>query len=156
MPYTIRPASRLDEPFIYEMLYEALYVLPGGAPFPRSILDEPDIAHYAEGFGTRPGDEGLIAETSDERIAAAWLRLLAGDDRGYGHVDDNTPELSIAVRPDWQNRGVGTELIERLIETLPRVSLSVDSRNPATRLYERLGFEIVGTEETSLIMLRQT
>ena len=155
MPYTIRPASRLDEPFIYEMLYEALYVPPGGAPFPRSILDEPDIAPYAEGFGTRSNDAGFIAETSDERIAAAWVRLLAGDDRGYGHVDDNTPELSVAVRPDWQNRGVGTALIERLIETLPRVSLSVDSRNPASRLYERLGFEIVSTEETSLTMLRQ-
>lgn len=156
MAHTIRPASALDEAFVYEMLYEALYVFPGGKSFPRSILDEPDIAHYAARFGTRTCDLAFVAETSDERIGAAWVRLLTGDDRGHGHVDDDTPELPVAVRSDQQNRGVGTALIERLVETLPRVSLSVDSRNPASRLYERLGFETVATDQTSLTMLRQT
>jgi len=97
----------------------------------------------------------LIAEDAGERIGAAWVRLLQGDDRGYGHVDDDTPELSVAVRPQWRNRGVGTALLLRLLENLPRVSLSVDSRNPAVRLYEQLGFEVVAAEHTSLIMLRR-
>ncbi|NOX24325.1 MAG: GNAT family N-acetyltransferase [Actinobacteria bacterium] len=97
----------------------------------------------------------MIAEDAGERIGAAWVRLLQGDDRGYGHVDDDTPELSVAVRPQWRNRGVGTALLLRLLENLPRVSLSVDSRNPAVRLYEQLGFEVVAAEHTSLIMLRR-
>jgi len=156
MAYTIRPASALDAAFVYEMLYEALCVSPGGKPFPRSILDEPDIAHYAARFGTHTGDLGFVAETSDEKIGAAWVRLLTGNDRGYGHVGDDTPEISVAVRSDQQNRGSGTALIERLVETLPRVRLSVDSRNPASRLHERLGFETVATDQTSLAMLQQT
>lgn len=155
MSHTIRPATQSDQAFIREMLYEALFVPPDHEPFPRSVLDQPDIAHYADGFGTHPGDVGLIAETTGERVAAAWVRLLQGDDRGYGHIDDDTPELSVAVRPRWRNQGIGTALLLRLVETLPRVSLSVDSRNPAVRLYEQLGFEVVAVEHTSLTMLRQ-
>lgn len=54
--FTIRPAVATDEPFLFEMLYEALFVPPGTEPFPSSILEAPDIAHYAAGFGTRDGD----------------------------------------------------------------------------------------------------
>ena len=39
-------------------------------------------------------------------IGAAWLRLLKGDERGYGHVDDETPELGMAVLPAYRGRGV--------------------------------------------------
>ena len=156
MSHTIRPATQLDQAFIREMLYEALFIPPGHEPFPRSVLDQPDIAHYAEGFGTHPGDAGSIAETAGGRIAAAWVRLLRGDDRGYGYIDDDTPELSVAVRPRWRNQGIGTALLLRLLEESPRVSLSVDSRNPAVRLYKQLGFEVVAEEHTSLTMLRQT
>lgn len=155
MSYTIRPATQADQAFIREMLYEALFVPPGREPFPRSVLDQPDIAHYADGFGTHPGDEGLIAIAAGERIGAVWIRLLQGDDRGYGHVDDDTPELSVAVRPRWRSQGIGTALLLRLVEELPRVSLSVDSRNPAVRLCERLGFDVVAADGTSLTMLRQ-
>lgn len=155
MSYTIRPATQFDQVFIEEMLYEALFVPPGHEPFPRSVLDQPDIAHYVDGFGTRPGDVGLIVEDAGERIGAAWVRLLQGNDRGYGYIDDDTPELSAAVKPRWRNHGIGTALLLRLVEELPRVSLSVDSRNPAVRLYERLGFKVVAAEDTSLTMLRQ-
>lgn len=154
MNYTIRAASQFDEPFINEMLFEALYLPSDQEPFPRSILSQPDIAHYAAGFGTRRGDVGFIAEAGDKTIAAAWVRLFNNDDRGYGYVDDDTPELSVAVTPQWRGQGVGTALITTLIQSSPRVSLSTDSRNPASRLYERLGFEIVSTEQNSMVMLR--
>ena len=155
MSYTIRPATLSDQAFVEEMLYEALFVPPGHEPFPRSVLDQSDVAHYVDGFGTRPGDVGLIAEDAGERIGAAWVRLLQGDDRGYGYIDDDTPELSASVRPRWRNHGIGTVLLFRLVEELPRVSLSVDSRNPAVRLYQQLGFEVVAAESTSLTMLRK-
>lgn len=156
MTYSIRSASHLDEAFIYEMLYQALYVPPEDEPLPRSILSQPDIAHYASGFGTHNGDAGFIAETGDDRIGAAWVRLLTGDDRGFGYVDDDTPELSVAVTSEWRGRGVGTALIAAVVKDLPRVSLSTDSRNPASQLYARLGFKCIATDRTSLTMLRQT
>ena len=98
MVYTIRPASRIDESFIFDMLYEALYVPPDHERFPRSALETPAIANYAAGFGTQVGDSGFVAEAGDERIGAAWVRLLQDENRGYGYVDDETPELTIGVK----------------------------------------------------------
>ncbi len=155
--YTIRPALGRDEPFLFEMVYEALFVPPGSEPFPRSALDQPELLHYASGFGTRHGDVGFVAETrAGEPIGAAWARLLTSGNRGYGYVDDDTPELSVAVGAGRRNDGVGTALLRRLINVVPRISLSVDTRNPVVRLYERLGFVIVGQDGTSLTMLRCT
>lgn len=56
---------------------------------------------------------------------------------------------SICVAPQWQNRGVGTRLIAfaeaRIFRDVPNVFLCVSSFNPdARRLYERLGYELIG------------
>ena len=92
------------------------------------------------------------------QIGAAWLRLLSGDQRGYGYVDDATPELTIAVVPECRGKGVGTRLLSHLLATAEScyssLSLSVLTDNPALRLYERLGFETVGTCGRSLVMKR--
>ena len=136
------------------MVYEALFIAPGADPFPRTVLDDPQIAHYAKAFG-RPGDQGLIAETSaGSAIGAAWVRRFSATDPGYGYVDEDTPELSIAVVQPSRGTGVGTALLTQLFVDVPRCSLSVDRRNPAVRLYERLGFETIGQSGDSLTMLR--
>ena len=151
----IRRATEDDEPFLVEMLYQALFVPPGEAPLPRSVLDKPDIAHYVRGFGRQRGDVGYVAETvPGEPLGAAWVRQLTSDDPGYGYVDDHTPELSIAVVAECRRTGVGTDLLEYLLDRVPRCSLSVDERNPAIRLYGRFGFEIIATKGTSATMLR--
>jgi GNAT superfamily N-acetyltransferase len=155
--YAIRSAVERDEPFLFEMLFEALFVPPGREPFPRSVLDQPHISRYVRGFGTREGDVGFVAETTaGEPIGAAWSRLFNRGDRGFGYVDADTPELSVAVSAQERGNGVGTALLQSLIDVAPRISLSVDSRNPVARLYERLGFVIVSQDGTSLTMLRYT
>lgn len=136
------------------MVYEALFVVPGADPFPLTVLDEPQIAHYAKAFG-QTGDQGLIAETpAGSPIGAAWVRRFSATDPGYGYVDDDTPELSIAVVRTSRGTGVGTALLMQLFVDVPRCSLSVDRRNPAVRLYERLGFETIEQSGDSLTMLR--
>ncbi|MGO8994197.1 MAG: GNAT family N-acetyltransferase [Polyangiaceae bacterium] len=59
-------------------------------------------------------------------------------------MDDETPELAIAVMPDAVGNGHGTRMLERLLQEArgryPGVSLSVRKENPARRLYARLGF----------------
>jgi len=150
----IRRATEDDERFLIAMLYQALFVPPGEPPLPPDITDRPDLARYAHGFGSRPGDHGWIAETEDgESVGAAWVRQLPAENPGYGFVDGNTPELSIALVPAARSRGVGTALLERLLAEVPRCSLSVDDRNPAVRLYERCGFEVVSKDGHSLTML---
>jgi ribosomal protein S18 acetylase RimI-like enzyme len=151
----MRAATAADVGFLREMLYVALYVRDGETPFPRSVLDQPEIAHYVDRFG-RAGDLGVIALDGSEPIGAAWLRLLTGRDAGYGYVDDETPELTVAVAPEWRGRGIGTRLVDELLRTAadeyPAVCLSCDADNPALHLYERLGFEPVDDSERSITM----
>lgn len=145
--FEIRPLTPSDQPFLWEMLYQSLYVPDGRAPFERSILAHRDIARYVEGWG-REGDCGFVALDENGRpVGAVWLRLLKGEERGFGYVDDETPELGMAVLPEYRGRGVGTSLLSRVIEAAggkyEYISLSVSAGNPAARLYRRLGFEEV-------------
>ena len=166
MTILIKPISAADEPLLWDFLYLAVYLPPGQAPYPREILDLPEIRRYLLGWGM-PHDRGLIAWEDDPTkgeqhrvlIGAAWLRLLTGFDKGFGYWNDETPELCIAVVPDRRGRGVGALLLRRLLEEAsacyPAVSLSVDEGNPARRLYERCGFRTVGEKDGSLIMVRK-
>lgn len=69
-------------------------------------------------------------------------------------IEDNGDSLFldyIAILPIYQNRGLGTQLISELLELgkirkIP-VRLNVIKVNPARKLYERLGFQIVGSDE---------
>ncbi len=81
-----------------------------------------------------------------------------GERAGYGFVDEETPELSIAVVPSRRGKGIGDELLDALLEQaradgFTQVSLSVEPDNPALRLYERHGFEKVGESGGSATML---
>jgi ribosomal protein S18 acetylase RimI-like enzyme len=151
--FTIRVATSADQAFISEMQYEAFFVPPGAEPFPRSILDEPNITKYHRDFGSRPGDVGVVATTADGApLGAAWVRLV----EGYGFVDHDTPELGIAVVDRARGHGVGTALMRELLAVVPRCSLSVDARNPALRVYERFGFREVRRDgDWSVVMLRE-
>lgn len=158
--YTWRAITTADEPFLWEMLYLAIYVPPGAPPVSRAILQEPDIAIYVQGWG-RPGDEGLIAveQNSGKEAGACWLRLWTSEQRGYGFIDDHTPELSIALLPEHRQRGLGSHLISAMLEQArtryDAVSLSVVQTSPAVRLYQRLGFRVEGEVLGSYIMVKR-
>lgn len=152
MEFVTRELTADDQAFISEMQYAAFFVPPGEAPFPRSILDEPHIQRYHAGFGTESGDVGVIAEDEiGAPLGAAWVRQV----EGYGFVDAETPELGIAVVAAARGRSVGSALLRALFERVPRCSLSVDVRNPAKRLYDRLGFDLVRIDSGhTAVMLR--
>jgi GNAT superfamily N-acetyltransferase len=155
---TFRPAGPCDEPVLRDMLYFAVFVPPGNPTADYSIVEQPELARYVNGWG-RLGDDGIVAVASnDQPIGAAWLRLWSEQDRGYGFVDALTPELSVAVRPEARGGGIGTQLLRRLLrradQSHARVSLSVSVQNPAVRLYERLGFARWAVEGASMTMSR--
>lgn len=157
--FTLRRANPEDEPFLWRMLYEAVYTPPGEPRPAREIIRQPALARYVSGWGLSTDLGYLAIQAADHTpTASAWLRLLQGENSGYGHVDDATPELSLAVLPEFRGRGLGTRLLKVLFETAAgcysAVSLSVDSSNPALRLYQRLGFEEVRREGSSLIMVK--
>lgn len=151
----IRTAAPSDEQFLFDMLQLAIFTPPGADPPPASVLDQPAIAHYAAGFGTRRGDVGFVATCDGTPVGAAWARRFPATDPGYGFVAQDIPELTVAVAPAVRNSGLGTRLLETLLTAIGPASLSCDVRNPAMRLYERLGFEVVGTDGTAVVMLRR-
>jgi len=148
----------LDEPFLWETLYHALYVPEGNPPFPKDIVNSRDIAKYVFGWG-KVGDQGFVAidETSGLPVGAVWIRLFESANHGYGFVAEDIPELSIALLPGHRNSGIGTQLLRHMIieaaTQFPGLSLSVGRDNPARRLYERLGFQLIKENGTSLTML---
>jgi ribosomal protein S18 acetylase RimI-like enzyme len=156
--YEIRSLLPTDEPVLWEMLYHALYVPEGEPALSREIIQLPEIARYVQDWG-RSGDRGCLATDAQtgQSIGAVWVRLWVGDDRGYGYVDHATPELAIAVLPDYRNQGIGTALLNQFLTVIPNslsISLSVAETNPAWRLYDRFGFAIVRCDGSSLLMKR--
>ena len=152
----VRAATAADLPFLQAMLYEAATWRPESQPPVEDVFADPHAARYLSGWG-RPGDAGVIAE-DEQPVGAAWLRLFPAGDRGYGFVAEDVPELSIGVAPTSRGRGIGTRLLEALVEAAradghPAISLSVEPDNPARRLYERTGFVRVADDGGAWTML---
>jgi ribosomal protein S18 acetylase RimI-like enzyme len=151
-----RRLTPADEPFLWDMLYLAIHVPEGSLLPPRDIVHSPELARYVDGWG-RPGDEGFAAVDGGMEIGAVWIRLLKGENRGYGYVNDCTPELSIAIQPEYRGMGIGRELMDHMLGyALPvykGVCLSVSRDNPAVRLYESCGFTIESSDPSTLVMV---
>ncbi len=150
--YSIRAINRDDVPFLWDMLYEirSLRCVRDGKAFPsRDVLQTPDLAKYVQDWG-RTSDRGVITFDAQTPVGAAWYRLFNADNPGYGYVDDRTPELAIAILPQYRNKGLGKSLLIHLIEQAKadgyhQISLSCDPKNDnALHLYQKLGFEQVG------------
>jgi ribosomal protein S18 acetylase RimI-like enzyme len=65
---------------------------------------------------------------------------------GMGYVDDDTPQLGIALLAGYRGRGFGRRLMLAALDAAReygyrRVSLTVHPQNPAIALYESCGFE---------------
>ncbi|MEH2113672.1 GNAT family N-acetyltransferase [Nostoc sp.] len=152
MDYFIRPLTQEDEPFLWQMLYEAAHLVEEGNLTVQDAKNNPDLAKYVKNWGCKD-DSGFIAilESSNQPVGAAWLRLLTGKNKGYGYVDDCTPELAIAILSEYRNQGIGTQLLTNLLAvaktSYPSISLSSRATNPAFTLYKRFGFKVVDGSE---------
>lgn len=162
MVLKIRVAEPEDEPFLWDMAWEATAVDAGMRALGRdAAFAIPHTRRYLDGWD-RPGDAAVVAVGADgRRLGAAWYRLFSPEDPGWGFVASDVPELSIGVTAEARGRGVGGALLDALL-TLAReqghraVSLSVDRQNPARRLYERKGFHDAGISaptDTSVTMI---
>jgi GNAT superfamily N-acetyltransferase len=154
----IREAAPADLPFLQQMWHNAAFWQP--EKFVLAIEDAlavPEIAQYIVGWG-REGDYALVAETDGRPVGAAWFRRFTTATRGYGFVDEHTPELALGVVSDARRLGAGTALLQALIAAarakgLPALSLSVNKTNPSRRIYQRCGFVDVSSDEDSYVMV---
>lgn len=152
----VRMMADTEYPVLKDFLYEAIFVPEGEKAPERSILDQPELQVYISGFGRDESDCAVAAAVDGKIIGAAWARIM----NDYGHIDDETPSLAIAVYKDYRGRGIGTELLSLLMSSLrdrgfKRVSLSVQKQNPAVKLYKKTGFVTVKETDEEYIMVNK-
>ena len=174
--FTLRDALPSDEPFLSQIFDFALSFDHPPAPLlsaQQRLLDHPEwpeLLHYTQHWRDPAAvgidlQEGLIAlDAAGVPVGAAWYRRYPRALRGFAHVswlppgaetggllDETTPEVAIGVLPHCRGRGAGGLLLEALKERargagVRALSLSVDVRNPALRLYERWGCVTVAVD----------
>lgn len=158
MTPSFRALTAMDEPFLWTALYHAIHVKNGDPTPPRDIIKQPALAMYVEQWMMHEGDQGILATKDNQPIGAAWLRLWQPPRCGFGFIDIHTPELSIALLPEFRGQGVGTALLNRLFATAKHkhnaICLSVSTHNPAHKLYQRLGFKQHGQAQDGSIKMR--
>ena len=95
---------------------------------------------------TREGLYHLVARMDEEVVGHLGLETFTAPRRRHAG------EIGMAVRDDWQGRGVGTALMEAALDLadnwlgLTRIELGVYTDNTAgVALYKKFGFEVEGT-----------
>lgn len=136
-------------------LYEAIFVPSGMQPPSRDILADPQLQVYVQDFGKQTGDFGLFAEVEGVIAGAVWARIM----EDYGHIDNETPSLAIALYKEYRGKGVGTALLQAMLKLLQehgyeQVSLAVQKENYAVKLYTACGFRVYRESEEEYIMVR--
>ena len=148
-----------DFPLLEDLLYEVIFQPEGAEPLPRDIIKKPDIDVYIRDFGKKQDDFCMFAELNGKTVGGAWLRILDGEIKGFGNIDSETPELAIALFKEYRHLGIGTELMNHIIDLTfnsrgyKQISLSVNKANYAVKMYEKFGFEIVKENEQDYIMV---
>ena len=135
MEIRFRPATQADYPFLY------------------SLHRQTFLAYVDQTWGW---DEAQQEMAFRQEFAASVREIICWREQDIGSivVEDHDDFLFldyIAILPAYQNQGMGTAIVKRLLEEGARralpVKLSVLKVNPARYLYERLGFCIVGNDE---------
>lgn len=109
-----------------------------------SLEDFPRLTIYEKYYGLNHHDVGLYALVGHEIAGAAWIRLLKASDEADAYIDDITPVLTIAVKPEFRCTGIASAMLEQLLleagALYERLSVSVIHDSPALALFERSGF----------------
>ena len=140
-----------------------------------TILDDPEVRILTGSVETtEQAQEPFVADEEfrhwyasrphqDDRLDLAIIDRASGELAGeivLNEVDaeQSSANLRILIGPRWQRRGLGTEAV-RLLSAyaltevgLREVTLGVLATNPrAHRVYEKVGYRVVGTEQAALI-----
>jgi GNAT superfamily N-acetyltransferase len=144
----LRPVDIHDLRFLRDMLRHAYH-------WRLSEDAERPVYRYVQNWG-RPGDTGIVAMEGPHSYGAAWYRLFTADEPGFGFVDAETPELTIAIVPSRRGRGAGKELLEALLTRAREdgyAAVSLSAAQGQTAYYEQFGFEKVGESDHAVTML---
>ena len=154
MNIEIRKWKDGEQELLEDFLYEAIFIPEGVEAPPREIIELPELQVYITDFGKRPDDICFLAEADGKPAGAVWVRVM----EDYGHLEEGVPSFAISLYKEYRGRGIGTALMERMLRELARrgyekASLAVQKANYAVRMYQKVGFEIVGENEEEYLMM---
>lgn len=154
MNYRIREIEKTEISLLDDFLYEAIFIPEGVTPPPKDIIKDEELQIYVKDFGKYKDDICFVAEVEGRIVGAVWLRII--DD--YGHIDDDTPSLSISVYKEYRNLGIGKALVKNVLEKLKKrgykkTSLSVQKANYASEIYKKVGYYVYEEREEDYIMV---
>lgn len=138
---SLRPAVPEDRAFLFELHRASM------GPYVEEL------------FG--PWDDAVRWEFFDRwfRPEHTFVIGVGGEDVGvvaFEEREDDVYVTRIEVRPDRQGQGIGTAVLQRLLdqthEAGKAVSLHVFEINPARELYRRLGFTTSSERDGRLFM----
>ena len=145
----IRKIKMHEIPILSDFLYEAIFQRDENNLCPREIICRPELKIFIDDFG-KPDDFCFVAEIDGKIIGAVWTRILCGNIKGFGNIDEYTPEFAISLYKEYRNKGIGTELMRNMLQLLKnkgyrRTSLAVQKDNYAIKMYEKVGFKPMHT-----------
>lgn len=154
MKYSIRQMQPTEYSFLSDFLYEAIFQRDENNLLPKSIIEQPELQMYIQNFGKEKDDYCYCAEVNNKIVGAVWVRNI----KGYGSIDNVTPELAISLYREYRGYGIGSEMMNRMIEYLKqsgysKISLAVQKDNYTLKMYLNLGFQIIDENEEEYIMI---
>jgi ribosomal protein S18 acetylase RimI-like enzyme len=96
-----------------------------------------------------------------ETYQGAQYQIIESDDKPVGRLyvhrrKNEIRIMDIALLPEFRKKGIGTTLLENVLEEGKnlnlRVTIHVERFNPALHLYERLGFRQIEDKGVYLLM----
>lgn len=161
MALFVRDATGDDLPFLWQMLYQAVYwrsiCNTTNPPFEQGLA-APEVRVALDRFGELDGDTAVVATDDATPVGAAWYRYYRETKAIRGYIDDRTPVLVLAVAATHRRRGIGSKLVTELAQRaaaqgIDRISLMVSKDNHAYQLYLNCGFRIFADVDDSCLMV---
>ncbi len=126
MKYELRPARLDDYTYCYRLTKRNMFEL---------------FCRHWGGWVPHEFRRGFVIENIS-------MVIIANRRAGYINViKEPLPVyiVNLQLSPIWQNQGIGTKLLNRLLELYSSdcIQLTTFEDNPAKRLYERMGFVVV-------------
>ncbi len=135
--YTLRPAEQTDLLPMMEIGHEGL------RPYIEQI----------RGWNKQAEEAGFLAHFEPAKIKIIQFDVC---DVGYFKIegfDDHIYIDGIYIHSDFRSKGVGSQVISDLIASARKpLRLRVYKNNPAEKLYRKLGFDVVRSDELRFTM----
>lgn len=151
--FIIRKATLEDTNEIFELYKRVSREVGGLARVEKEISKT-----YIESFSCKSFENGLqfvVTDSLNEQAIIAEIHCYQLEPGVFKHI---LSELTVAVHPDYQGKGLGKKLFQTLLDEIQfnrpdilRVELIArESNSKAIQLYEQLGFKIEGRFENRI------